>query len=269
MEIWKDPSVLIVYLIVILLFIIVFTFLFFLLHQKSLKKILDTELKRSKAEVLHQKNIVKISVDVQEEERKRIARIIHDDIGNRVHILSVWLNNPEAWQSERAKEIILKQLPALSEATRTVSHALYPVDVEHIGLIATLEEMAVNVSASLNVQLVLLHLYQAPSLAIEKVHETGIFLTKDDHQMLLNYVRDNPKNQKLGLSVSLSDREVEVVQLICREFTNQEISDQLFISKRTVESHRQRILEKIGAKNTVGIVIYAIAHAIYTPQTLF
>ncbi|WP_353119583.1 response regulator transcription factor [Myroides odoratus] len=105
--------------------------------------------------------------------------------------------------------------------------------------------------------------------AIEKVHETGIFLTKDDHHMLLNYVRDNPKNQKLGLSVSLSDREVEVVQLICREFTNQEISDQLFISKRTVESHRQRILEKIGAKNTVGIVIYAIAHAIYTPQTLF
>ena len=167
MEIWKDPSVLIVYLIVILLFIIVFTFLFFLLHQKSLKKILDTELKRSKAEVLHQKNIVKISVDVQEEERKRIARIIHDDIGNRVHILSVWLNNPEAWQSERAKEIILKQLPALSEATRTVSHALYPVDVEHIGFIATLEEMAVNASASLNIQLVLLHLYQAPSLAVE------------------------------------------------------------------------------------------------------
>jgi DNA-binding CsgD family transcriptional regulator len=44
------------------------------------------------------------------------------------------------------------------------------------------------------------------------------------------------------------------------EHTNQEIADELFLSKRTVEGHRQRILEKIGAKNTAGLVVYAIAN---------
>jgi DNA-binding NarL/FixJ family response regulator len=63
---------------------------------------------------------------------------------------------------------------------------------------------------------------------------------------------------------ALSDREISVLKLICEEHTNQVIGDKLFISKRTVEGHRQRILEKIGAKNTVGLVVYAIVHKIYT-----
>lgn len=62
----------------------------------------------------------------------------------------------------------------------------------------------------------------------------------------------------------LSDREIDVLKLICEEHTNQVIGDKLFISKRTVEGHRQRILEKVGAKNTVGLVVYAIANGIYT-----
>jgi len=62
----------------------------------------------------------------------------------------------------------------------------------------------------------------------------------------------------------LSVREIDVLKLICEEHTNQIIGDKLFISKRTVEGHRQRILEKIGAKNTVGLVVYAIVHKIHT-----
>jgi DNA-binding CsgD family transcriptional regulator len=62
----------------------------------------------------------------------------------------------------------------------------------------------------------------------------------------------------------LSDREIDVLKLICEEHTNQVIGDKLFISKRTVEGHRQRILEKIGAKNTVGLVVYAMVNKIYT-----
>ena len=63
----------------------------------------------------------------------------------------------------------------------------------------------------------------------------------------------------------LSEREKDVVKLICQECTNNEIAEKLFISPRTVESHRQRAIEKIGAKNTVGIVIYAIVNNIYSP----
>ena len=44
---------------------------------------------------------------------------------------------------------------------------------------------------------------------------------------------------------------------------NQEVADKLYLSKRTVEGHRQRMMEKIGAKNTVGLVVYAFANQIH------
>lgn len=62
---------------------------------------------------------------------------------------------------------------------------------------------------------------------------------------------------------NLSDREIDVLKLICLEYTNKEIANQLFLSRRTIENHRQRILEKVGAKNTVGLVVYAIANNIH------
>ena len=73
-----------------------------------------------------------------------------------------------------------------------------------------------------------------------------------------------PTKENKADSRDLSEREIDVLKLICKEHTNQVIGDKLFISKRTVEGHRQRILEKIGAKNTVGLVVYAIVHKIHT-----
>ncbi len=105
--------------------------------------------------------------------------------------------------------------------------------------------------------------------AIIAVHNTGIFFTHQDHQMLMSYVQNKSKKPDFSFEENLTEREIEVLKLICLEYTNNEIADQLFLSKRTVESHRQRILEKIGAKNTVGLVIYAIAHEIYTPPKHF
>jgi len=58
------------------------------------------------------------------------------------------------------------------------------------------------------------------------------------------------------------------LSLICNRtvvtYTSQEIADKLFISKRTVEGHRQKVIDKIGAKNTVGLVVYAITNKLYT-----
>lgn len=63
---------------------------------------------------------------------------------------------------------------------------------------------------------------------------------------------------------ALSERETEILKLICEQYTNQEIADKIFLSKRTVEGHRNRILQKIGAKNTVGMVIYAIENNLHS-----
>lgn len=56
----------------------------------------------------------------------------------------------------------------------------------------------------------------------------------------------------------LSEREKEILVAICRGLSNQEIADELFISKRTVDKHRANILEKTGCKNTAALVVHAI-----------
>jgi DNA-binding NarL/FixJ family response regulator len=60
----------------------------------------------------------------------------------------------------------------------------------------------------------------------------------------------------------LSEREIEVLRLIAQEFSNGEIADKLFISIRTVDTHRRNLLEKLQVKNTVGLVKYAIEKGI-------
>lgn len=101
--------------------------------------------------------------------------------------------------------------------------------------------------------------------AITMVYKNGVFFTAEDHQMLFTYMNSSAKKKSLfEMEDELSEREKDVVKLICQEYTNNEIGEKLFISPRTVESHRQRILEKIGAKNTVGIVVYAIVNNIYS-----
>lgn len=105
--------------------------------------------------------------------------------------------------------------------------------------------------------------------AITMVNKNGVFFTAEDHQMLFSYMNSTAKKNSLfETEDELSEREKDVVKLICQEFTNNEIGEKLFISPRTVESHRQRILEKIGAKNTVGIVIYAIVNNIYSLEKI-
>ncbi|MBB6610912.1 response regulator transcription factor [Pontibacter sp. Tf4] len=70
-----------------------------------------------------------------------------------------------------------------------------------------------------------------------------------------------PRNEKVE-QTGLSKREIEVLSLIAEGYTNAEIADKLFTSKRTIETHRQNILEKTGAKNTANLIKYAIGHKI-------
>ncbi|MGV3642022.1 MAG: response regulator [Adhaeribacter sp.] len=60
----------------------------------------------------------------------------------------------------------------------------------------------------------------------------------------------------------LSQREVEILKLIADGLTNAEIADKIFTSKRTVETHRQNIIEKTKAKNTAALIKYAISKGI-------
>ena len=60
----------------------------------------------------------------------------------------------------------------------------------------------------------------------------------------------------------LTEREMEVLILICKGFTNSEIADRLVVSKRTVDKHRENLLQKTQSKNTANLVIHAIKSGI-------
>jgi DNA-binding NarL/FixJ family response regulator len=105
--------------------------------------------------------------------------------------------------------------------------------------------------------------------AIDTVHRTGVFFTKKDHEMLAAFIKNKSSKRYFDSSERLSEREVDVLKLICSEHTNQTIAEELFISKRTVEGHRQRIMDKIGTKNTAGLVIYAIVNEIFIPDSKY
>ena len=60
----------------------------------------------------------------------------------------------------------------------------------------------------------------------------------------------------------LSEREIDVLRRICQESTNREIADALSLSVRTVDNHRNKLLEKCEVKNTAGLVMYAIRHGL-------
>jgi two-component system response regulator DegU len=93
--------------------------------------------------------------------------------------------------------------------------------------------------------------------AIHSVITNGYYFNDSVSKTMVKELVSNEKIKPIFQTANLSRREIEVIQLICKEFTNREIAVQLFISARTVDGHREKILNKINAKNTAGIVMYA------------
>lgn len=100
------------------------------------------------------------------------------------------------------------------------------------------------------------------SHAIETVHSYGYYFDERISKAMLLKLINGKKTNSHHYSNNLSDREVEILRLLCEEKSNQEIADLLFISKRTVESHRTTIMHKTNTKNVAGLVVYAIKNGI-------
>jgi DNA-binding NarL/FixJ family response regulator len=97
--------------------------------------------------------------------------------------------------------------------------------------------------------------------AVRRVAEDGIYFRDYVSRALLRQGR-KPKKADGYLGPDLTDRELEVLTLICQELTSKEIGERLFISARTVEGHRRSLQEKTGARNIVGLVLYAVRNGL-------
>ncbi|GHC45176.1 response regulator transcription factor [Ulvibacter litoralis] len=93
---------------------------------------------------------------------------------------------------------------------------------------------------------------------IREVHEKGISFMPDQVDMMREQISSKSPKPLAARKNPLTEREAEVLKLICLQKTAKEISDKLFISPRTVEGHKSNLLLKTEAKNIAGLVIYAL-----------
>lgn len=99
--------------------------------------------------------------------------------------------------------------------------------------------------------------------ALEDVIENGFYLNNFVNRVLIkkNYSKQR-FNPNLTNEIIISDREKEVLSLVCMEFTAQEIAQKMNISPRTVEAIKDRLMERFEVKNSVGLVFFAMKNSL-------
>jgi DNA-binding NarL/FixJ family response regulator len=99
--------------------------------------------------------------------------------------------------------------------------------------------------------------------ALEMLRTRDIYFNEKLSELVLRTLQSKGRRPNGIYYDSLfTERELEVIRLICEEYTNAEIADKLNVSKRTVEGHRTLIFEKAGVKNTAGLVLFAVRNGI-------
>ncbi|MBR9921328.1 MAG: response regulator transcription factor [Bacteroidetes bacterium] len=93
---------------------------------------------------------------------------------------------------------------------------------------------------------------------VREVYDKGFHYSGDVLSLIREHMQNPIKKKPVIPGRDLSTRELEVLQLICEQHTTAEIAEKLFISPRTVDGHRNRLLEKTDSRNTAGLVIYAM-----------
>lgn len=98
--------------------------------------------------------------------------------------------------------------------------------------------------------------------AIIAVHNKGSYI----NERTLKAIQHNMgrRTRPRRIDIAITRREEEILQLVCQQFTAEEIAEQLFISVKTVNGHRNNLLQKTGSRNVTGLVLYAIRNNIVT-----
>lgn len=103
---------------------------------------------------------------------------------------------------------------------------------------------------------------------VEKVVGQGYYFDEEQLATMRNQISSKLVPPNLDEKELLSERELEIIQLICEQKTAKEIADKLFINQRTVEGHKNNMFAKTGAKNIAGLIIYAIQNNIIDQSSL-
>ena len=104
-------------------------------------------------------------------------------------------------------------------------------------------------------------------LAIREVYKNDFHFTLPMLEIMRKGLVKKTNLTNLDNLDSITPREKEVLELICKQFNSHEIAEKLFLSNRTVEGHRNNLLLKTGSRNTAGLVLYALKHRLIDLDT--
>lgn len=100
--------------------------------------------------------------------------------------------------------------------------------------------------------------------AIRVVQRKGIYYCDSTNAKLARMIGESKfEPLKKNTRPEFNEKEIEIIRLICQQLANKEIAQRMFLSVRTIEGYREKIQEKMGARNSAGIVIFAIKYGIY------
>lgn len=106
--------------------------------------------------------------------------------------------------------------------------------------------------------------YNELIFAVKHVASGGRYVCDELTMLMLNILSSSSSSailkKEVDMELDLSEREIEVLQLISEGYTNMEIADKLFLSKRTVEGHRQSLITKVKVKNSAELIKFAVQH---------
>ncbi|WP_196886300.1 sensor histidine kinase [Aureivirga sp. CE67] len=115
------------------------------IYHVYIKRIIEEKNFQKQQELIFQNNLLEQNIQVQESEREQIAKRVHDDLGSKINILSLLLQNINNENIKQSKEQLTGLVKELSNTSRNISHTLYPVYLERFGLIDSINEVLFNV----------------------------------------------------------------------------------------------------------------------------
>ncbi|MGE5383880.1 MAG: response regulator [Omnitrophica WOR_2 bacterium] len=97
--------------------------------------------------------------------------------------------------------------------------------------------------------------------AVDLISGKGNYISQElINKLRTLFLKNDYFEEKKFEDIGFSDRELEILTLVCKGHSTKEIADKLFISSRTVEKHRANLMTKIGAKNIIEVIIYGLKH---------
>lgn len=171
-------------------------------------------------------------------------------MAHRPHILILDLNMPEGNGLE-----VLRRLKSMAQPPRVVVMSTMYAP-QYVGQLFRLGAHAF-LSKSVDRQTLV--------RVLKEVHHCGQWWSPEQVETLRQQLSPRLPSYHLPSKDGLTKREIEILRLVCQQLSTREIAQELFLSPKTVESHKSNLMMKTAVRNIVGLVIYAIQQQIVHP----